>query len=331
MRQLTTLPSAATAQTLADYLLTLKIDTRLMQEPDGWAVWVCDEDHLPRARQELEEFNRHPNDVRYQSAGRAAAAVRKQKEQLDNAFHRRQKRFYARMGAADRAGPWTLGMIVVCVLVLILSEGFDFGFWVRQALFIAPYRVTRVLIHSPEGESEIRELQPLGLTPVLRDGQIWRLVTPIFLHFGIWHLVFNMSWLYVLGGAIEKKRGSLRYVTLVLVLAVFSNLMQYFFGHPIWIDDKLHWLRSPNFAGMSGVVYGLFGYVWMKARFDPDMGLSISPRSILIMMAWFFFCMTPWIGYVIGSGVANVAHAAGLLAGMLIGYVPTIWLSFKSD
>ena len=82
---------------------------------------------------------------------------------------------------------------------------------------------------------------------------------------------------------------------------------------------------------MSGVVYGLFGYVWMKARFQPELGLAISPNTILFMMLWFFLCMTPWIHSLFGSGVANVAHASGLIAGMLIGYAPVLWRSFRSD
>jgi GlpG protein len=58
----------------------------------------------------------------------------------------------------------------------------------------------------------------------------------------------------------------------------------------------------------------------MKARFQPDLGLFIDRTNIIIMMGWFFLCMTGWLG-----PIGNVAHAAGLLAGMLIGYVPIVW------
>ena len=61
---------------------------------------------------------------------------------------------------------------------------------------------------------------------------------------------------------------------LVLVIAALSNLGQYF-------------VSGPNFCGISGVVYGLFGYIWMKGRFDPasvrgahrKKKLSLSPFS----------------------------------------------------
>src|SRR5262249_48437129 len=147
----------------------------------------------------------------------------------------------------------------------------------------------------------------------------------IFLHFGIWHLLFNMFMLYDLGGVIEQRRGPLRYLLLVLVLAVLSNLVQYYFGHPVREGSELKWLHLPMFGGMSGVVYGLFGYIWMKARFQPEAGLHIHPNTVVYLVAWFFLCMTGWVG-----PIANGAHAGGLIAGMLIGYLPTLWSSSGS-
>jgi GlpG protein len=322
MRQLTTFPSAEAARALADYLLTLKIDTQLEKEPDGWAVWIRDEDHLPRARQELEEFQRNPADPRYEGAGSTAAVLRKQKLQEEKAYHRRQERFYARMGRVGAAGGAgvTLTLIAISVIVFVLRDGFDFGPSLQQALLIAPYTVGQVSFHSAAGTETIRQVMiSPGLEPVLH-GQIWRLVTPIFLHFRIMHIVFNMWALYVLGGAIERRRGRAIYLSMVLVVAVLSNLAQYFLGSfSIGVPLAL-WPRSPNFGGMSGVVYGLFGYIWMKTRFQPELGLYIDNANILILMAWFFLCMTGWLG-----NIANVAHAAGLLVGMLIGYLPTLW------
>jgi GlpG protein len=167
------------------------------------------------------------------------------------------------------------------------------------------------------------------LEPIFH-GQIWRLVTPIFLHYGIMHIVFNMWCLYLLGGAIEWRRGRVRYLSMVLLLAVLSNLAQYFLGR-IGSGGPLASLpRSPAFGGMSGVAYGLFGYIWMKERFQPEMGLRIGLNNIIIMMGWFFLCMTPLSQTIIGSRVANVAHAAGLIVGMLIGYAPVLWDSFRS-
>jgi GlpG protein len=304
MRQLATLPSADTARTLADYLLTLKIDTCVEREPGGWAVWVCDEDHMPRARQELEEFTRNPADPRYRAAPQIADDLRQRKYQEERDYQRRQERFLRRMSGPVASQRFTIGLIAVCILVFLASSG-GHDRRIVSALSIAPYwPVAENMIFTP------------GLTPVLQ-GQVWRLFTPIFLHFGIWHLLFNMYMLYYLGGAIEQRRGSLRYLLMILVIAVISNLVQYYFGHP-----ELNWIRSPTFGGMSGVDYGLFGYIWMKARFEPELGLHIQSNTVILLIGWFFLGMTGWVG-----PIANGCHVGGLLAGMLIGYVPTLWRS----
>jgi GlpG protein len=307
MRQLTTLPNADTARTLADYLLTLKIDTQLEQQSDGWAIWVRDEDHLPRARQELEQFTRDPSDPRYQAVAQEAKSLRQRKRQEDAAYFRRQERFNRRMSGPVTSQRCTIGLIIACIIVSLVSSG-GHDPKVVSALSISPYRFV--------GENAIAwpELKPI------MQGEVWRLVTPIFLHFGILHLLFNMSMLYDLGGIIEQRRGSLRYLLLVLVLAVVSNLVQYYFGHPVAEGSALKWVHLPTFGGMSGVIYGLFGYIWMKARFQPESGFYIQSQAVIFLIGWFFLCMTGWVG-----PIANGAHVGGLLAGMLIGYIPTLW------
>jgi GlpG protein len=329
MRQLTTLPSADVAQTFADYLLTQRIETKLEREADGWAVWVRDEDQMPRARQELEEFNRNPQDPRFKAATSTATTLRRQKVKVEQAYHRRQDRFAARMSGGFSAYPVTVSLIVTCALVSLFSEGGNHLTPLVQDLSISPYLV-QVQELSEGGEEVIgwRRIDP-GMKPILQ-GQIWRLLTPIFIHIGFLHLVFNMYWLYILGGAIERRRGRFRYLSLIVVTAVLSNLAQYFLGHVDWSVSPPRLVFSPAFGGMSGVVYGLFGYVWMKARFQPELGLGIHPNTVIFMMAWLVLCMTPAIHYIIGSGVANAAHVAGLIVGMLIGYVPALWSSGRS-
>jgi GlpG protein len=69
------------------------------------------------------------------------------------------------------------------------------------------------------------------------------------------------------------------------------------------------------FGGMSGVVYALLGYVWMRGKYDPASGLFVPPPTVTMMLIWF---VAGWTG-ILGP-IANMAHGAGLVLGMAWGY-----------
>jgi GlpG protein len=145
--------------------------------------------------------------------------------------------------------------------------------------------------------------QPSVALAEIRHGQIWRLFTPMFLHFSVLHIFFNMLWLRDLGSMIEARRSSWRLLLLVLVLAGTSNLAQY-------------WWDGPQFGGMSGVVYGLLGYVWMQGKFNPASRLALQPQTVTLMIVWFLLCFTGLVG-----NIANTAHAVGFGVGIAWGYL----------
>ena len=68
------------------------------------------------------------------------------------------------------------------------------------------------------------------------------------------------------------------------------------------------------FLGMSGVVYALFGYIWMKGLYQPEQGMILHPNTITIMLFWLVLCMTGFVG-----PIANAAHFMGLAAGVAFG------------
>jgi GlpG protein len=75
-------------------------------------------------------------------------------------------------------------------------------------------------------------------------------------------------------------------------------------------------MSGPLFGGMSGVVYGLLGYVWMQGKFNPASNLHLQRQTVRLMIIWFFVCLTGLIG-----PIANTAHAVGAVMGIAWGYI----------
>jgi len=140
--------------------------------------------------------------------------------------------------------------------------------------------------------------------PEIMHGQIWRLLTPVFIHSGPLHLLFNMMWLYQLGGSIEVNEGKRYYGCFLVLLSVFVNCVQYL-------------LVGPNFIGMSGVVYGLLGYVWMLSRYQVGTRYVMDTNTVMFMLGWLVICL---VG-VMGPNVANAEHVSGLIAGVAWGWL----------
>jgi GlpG protein len=91
---------------------------------------------------------------------------------------------------------------------------------------------------------------------------------------------------------------------MVVILGIGSNFCEYY-------------MVTPQFGGMSGVLYGLFGYIWIRSLCDPSSGLVLSSSTVGMMLVWFFLCLVNVI-----PNVANWAHGGGLFLGMLWGALP---------
>jgi membrane associated rhomboid family serine protease len=139
------------------------------------------------------------------------------------------------------------------------------------------------------------------------SGQYYRLLTPVFLHFGLLHLVFNSLWLSILGSRIESIEGSIHLLILIVISGICSNLAQYY------------WSNSIYFGGLSGVIYALLGYIWVKSKISPDKYPALPNGLMGFMVGWLLLCMTGILEIAVGIGVANAAHLGGLIIGLLIG------------
>jgi GlpG protein len=149
----------------------------------------------------------------------------------------------------------------------------------------------------------------------IRQGEIWRLITPALLHGGLLHLLFNMAWVWMLGKMVEPRLGALRYFLLSLVIGLVSNVAQYL-------------MSGPEFLGYSGIVVGMVGFIWMRQKTAPWEGYPLD-RGVVRFMAIYVFGLT-LIGIVslaldyfrvteIYVNIANTAHLVGGATGMVCG------------
>ncbi len=292
MRSIGRLPNEDQASTFNEVLEGHGISNTIRSTSDGdWEVWVDSEDQLDQARDLLERFAADPGRGDFRAAVDQARMRRKvvedaQKQDRHKVVDRKQM-----WPAMDRAsfGRLTMAMIIISVLVAVASQlGED----------LTHIRVLFITDIEPFGD---RVRFSTLFLPEVFAGQVWRLVTPMFIHFGIMHIFFNMLWLKDLGSMIERVHGTLLLGLMVLLMSVASNLAQYL-------------MSTPLFGGMSGVVYGLLGYIWLRGRLDPGCGLFINKSTMIMMMIWFVACWTGVLG-----PIANWAHTAGLVVGLAWG------------
>jgi GlpG protein len=289
MRRIGTLPTQREASTLRDYLFLQNIEADVDPEDDGtFAIWVHDDSHVDSATRLMERFRANPQGEEFSKVGGDAIRARSRQEKED-ARRRSTMIDRARLGYERTLlgmGLFPIVLIGICVLVAIYSNLGDNHKALRY-LLIAWY---------PEDPSE----------PVqsYATGEVWRLLTPIFIHFGILHLVFNAMWLRDFASFIETRFGTLYLALLILVIGIGSNYAQFI------------WTGRPWFGGMSGVNYGLFGFLWVRGHFDRDVMWRLNPTVIWTLMIWYVACLFDLIGH-----VANTAHTVGLLIGAAWGFI----------
>lgn len=135
--------------------------------------------------------------------------------------------------------------------------------------------------------------------------QLHQLVSYMFLHSSVLHIVFNMIGLIVFGPDIEKRFGTINFIKLYLLMGVVAGLFNMFL--------------IPNpVLGASGAVWGL---MMIYALFNPNTVLYIYfiiPAKVKYIIGTFF--VVELILSIIGSndGVSHVAHVGGALTGLLI-------------
>lgn len=147
-------------------------------------------------------------------------------------------------------------------------------------------------------------LLPAGPTGHVLAGDWWRLITSALIHGGWLHVIFNCLWIWSLGRGVESTRGSARFLLIFLGSAAFASAAQLYLGKGVGI-------------GLSGVLYALAGYLWMRRKEDGVAATVMNPNTSRMLGMWFVIC------WVLPMGIANWAHAGGLVWGLAAGWIST--------
>lgn len=281
------------ARLLANYLISASIDVHIVRgkpeaqehEPVGnsydtgeklhYQIVVLDSNDVPKALKIAEDFVSNPNQGKYQQAAWEVGSSFKEPKPL-------VKRSKTNNSASApwiqdlKSTPFMSLVLFICLGVFLLSYLGAFNY-ILQAL-------------------TIRSLDELA-----QSNQWWRLFTPAFIHFGVIHIVFNLIWWWVLGSQLERSFGSISLAVIFAIAAISSNVAQLL-------------VSGPNFGGLSGVVYALFGYVWWIGWLRPSWGIGLPNSLVYFLLAWLA------LGYleILWVNMANEAHLFGLISGCLM-------------
>ncbi|MBA0036198.1 rhomboid family intramembrane serine protease GlpG [Pantoea sp. BIGb0393] len=179
----------------------------------------------------------------------------------------------------QRAGPLTMSIMIACIAVFI-------------AMQIVGDDVALDWLAWPADASQYF--------------QVWRWFSHALLHFSLLHILFNLMWWWYLGGAVEKRLGTGKLFVIMLISALLTGWMQAKFSGVL-------------FGGLSGVVYALMGYCWLRGERDPESGIYLERGLIGFAVVWLV------IGFygAFGLAIANAAHVTGLLVGLAMAFVDT--------
>ena len=140
---------------------------------------------------------------------------------------------------------------------------------------------------------------------IVKHGEYYRLLTSVFMHFGISHLVNNMIIQFVLGDNLERALGRIKYLVFYLVCGVGANV----FSMIVSINDY----EPAVSAGASGAIFGVIGgllYAVIRNRGQLE-DLSTRQLTMLVVCSLYF-------GFT-STGVDNAAHIGGLVLGFHLG------------
>ena len=144
-----------------------------------------------------------------------------------------------------------------------------------------------------------------GLTPAMFLSQPWTIVTSLFIHSGLWHLLANMMTLYFFGSYFPRLVGDSKFLVVYFSGGILGNILYILLGEPLSIA-----------VGASGAIFALGGAL---AMMRPKLRVFIFPipiplpLSIAVIGGFIILSFVPFVAW--------QAHLGGLIVGLISGYI----------
>lgn len=278
-------------------------------------IWIVQETTLERAKNWLQLYKEAPTSAQFIQAGPSA-----ENTASTTTISTRKKRFDL---ALHLTTSW---IIILCTGLFIFSL---LEVWAKPGRMEATTSLYKNFLFSSLNDWSgfytlflnqmplISSISSYAIFSSIRQGELWRLVTPVLLHGNFIHLFFNMLCLWVLGQQVEERIGIIRYLSLTLLLAIITNTAQYL-------------MTGPLFVGYSGILAGLISFIWTRQRTAPWEGYTLSQTAVLFSMIFIgimialqilsFGLYRFQINYPLN--IANTAHVVGILFGFIFAKMP---------
>jgi len=319
------------------YLESQNIENNLDESPEteemSFQLWVLDEDDFDRASELFIEYTSNPTDPKYKYEQKFDQMPSTSEDLISESKIEEVKEKMAKRSSKKGASAiFTKIIIGICIFIFIVnyfeerrivSDDAEPQITAIQEalLFDIPNEngpiwpgLYDIALSWPLSESAFSD----SLFIKIREGEVWRFITPAILHAGLLHILFNMLWLWMLGKMIEERAGITRYLILSLIIAIITNTAQYM-------------MSGFAFAGYSGVVCGLAGFIWMRQTMAPWEGYPLQ-KSTLLFLLIFVLGMTliQMISFFLSLfdianlplPLANTAHVSGAITGMILARIP---------
>ncbi|MEH7651070.1 rhomboid family intramembrane serine protease [Bacillus safensis] len=165
-------------------------------------------------------------------------------------------------------------------------------------LLIAVQVVMFLLLELSGGSTNTATLTAFGAknNVLILEGEWWRLMTPMFLHIGLTHLLFNTFALWSVGAAVERIYGSGRFLLIYLISGIFGSIASFVFNTAIA-------------AGASGAIFGCLGALLYLAISNRKLFFRTMGTNIIVIIL-----INLGIGFTV-SGIDNAGHLGGLVGG----------------